>query len=249
MKIERFFKKFEQFADAPNAVEKMRELVLTLAVQGKLVHQNPYDEPAEVLFQRIDLEREQLVKTNQIRRHDLLGPLSDDEIPFSIPVGWKWRRLADLCFLITDGAHYTPTYVERGIAFLSVKDVSGGVIDFSSTRLISEEANKELCKRCRPERGDILLTKVGTTGIAVTVDDSREFSIFVSLALLKFSQSNLDRRYLKHLINSPFVRKQSADNTQGIGNKNLVLRLIRQFSIPVPPLSEQMRIVAKVDEL
>src|SRR4029077_5920288 len=75
------------------------------------------------------------------------------------------------------------------------------------------------------------------------------FSIFVSLALLKFSNENIDRRFLCHLINSPFVKRQSADNTQGIGNKNLVLRLINQFEVPVPPLAEQHRIVAKVDAL
>jgi type I restriction enzyme S subunit len=249
MKLETFFEKFEQFAEAPNAVAKMRELVLQLAVQGKLVPQELGDEPAEALLRRIDSEREQLVRAKQVRRQDALGPIADDETPFPIPGSWQWRRLADVCFVITDGAHHTPNYLETGVPFLSVKDVSGGEIDFSSTRFISEEAHRELCKRCRPEPGDILLTKVGTTGIAVTVDDSREFSLFVSLALLKFSHKNLDSRYLKYLINSSFVRKQSADNTQGIGNKNLVLRLINQFSVPIPPLAEQKRIVAKVDEL
>ena len=157
-------------------------------------------------------------------------------MPFDIPASWQWRYLADVCFLITDGAHHTPQYQESGVPFLSVKDVSSGTIDFSSTSNISEDAHRELCKRCPPELGDILLTKVGTTGIAVTIDDSREFSIFVSLSLLKFSQHNLDRNYLKHLINSPFVRQQSSDNTQGIGNKNLVLRLISRFTVPSPPL-------------
>ena len=227
----------------------LRKSILTLAVQGKLVRQDPNDEPAEVLLQRVDAERAQLVRAKRLRRQEFLGPVPDDAIPFEIPANWQWRYLADICFLITDGAHHTPQYLESGVPFLSVKDVSSGAIDFSNTRHISEEAHRELCKRCNPEQGDILLTKVGTTGIAVTVDDDREFSIFVSLALLKFSQPNLDGRYLKHLINSPFVKQQSANNTQGIGNKNLVLRLINQFTVPIPPLAEQRRIVAKVGEL
>jgi type I restriction enzyme S subunit len=252
-----------RFADAPTPASlpflfhpsyaippaDLRKSILTLAVQGKLVPQNPNDEPAETLLQRVDAEREQLVKSKKIRRQEFLGPVADDAIPFDIPASWQWRYLADVCFLITDGAHHTPQYLDSGVPFLSVKDVSGGSIDFSSTRYISEEAHRELCKRCPPERGDILLTKVGTTGIAVTVDENREFSIFVSLALLKFSQPNLDSRYLKHLINSPFVKQQSADNTQGIGNKNLVLRLINRFTVPIPPLAEQRRIVAKVEQL
>ena len=175
--------------------------------------------------------------------------LGIDNRPFPIPNSWEWSRLGAVCFSINDGAHHTPKYENAGVPFLSVKDVSRGVIDFSHTKFISEESHIELCKRCKPELGDILLTKVGTTGIAVTIDVNREFSIFVSLALLKFSQANLNRHYLRLLINSPFVRQQSAANTQGIGNKNLVLRLIKQICIPVPPLAEQHRIVTRVDEM
>jgi type I restriction enzyme S subunit len=244
-----FFEKFALISDAPGAVARMRELVLDLAVRGKLMPQDPNEEPAKETLKRVDAEREQLVKAKGIRRHDTLGPVPVEAIPFAIPVNWQWCYLADVCFLITDGAHHTPQYLESGVPFLSVKDVSRGSIDFSSTRYISEEAHRELCKRCQPELGDVLLTKVGTTGIAVNVEDDRDFSIFVSLALLKFSQPNLDGRFLTYLINSPFVRQQSAKNTQGIGNKNLVLRLINRFIVPLPPLAEQKRIVAKVEEL
>ena len=235
MTINAFFEKFDLLADAPNTVARMRELALALAVQGKLVPQDSSDESASHLLSRINTEREELVKAKKIRRQDLLGPIADDDIPFPVPEGWEWRHLADVCFLITNGTHHTPQYQELGVPFLSVKDVSSGTIDFSSTRYIPPDAHRELCKRCQPERGDILFTKIGTTGIAVIVDDNREFSIFVSLALLKFSQANLDRQFLKYLLNSPFVRKQSVENTQGIGNKNLVLRLINQFKVPPPP--------------
>jgi type I restriction enzyme, S subunit len=233
----------------PDQIKALRQTILNLAVRGRLVPQDAVDEPASELLKRIAKEKAQLVKDRKIRQRDIQPPITLDEAPFDLPSSWVWTRLGTLCFLITDGAHHTPMYQDKGIPFLSVKDVSGGTIDFSNTRFISEEAHRDLAKRCNPELGDILLTKVGTTGIAVEVDTDHEFSIFVSLALLKFLRENIDRRFLCHLVNSPFVKRQSAENTQGIGNKNLVLRLINQFAIPLPPLAEQHRIVAKVDEL
>jgi len=140
-------------------------------------------------------------------------------------------------------------YVKSGIPFLSVKDVSGGYLDFSNTRFVTREAHEELCARCKPEYGDILLTKVGTTGIAVEIDIAQEFSIFVSVALLKHFPTFTYPKYLTHLLNSSFVKAQSKAGTERVGNKNLVLRKIYNFVVPLPPLAEQKRIVEKVDEL
>lgn len=178
-----------------------------------------------------------------------MPPISEDEWPFDLPAGWEWATLDSLASQITDGAHHTPDYVPAGVPFLSVKDLSSGVIDFSDTRFISSEAHRELAKRCNPEFGDVLLTKIGTTGIAVVVDTTTPFSLFVSVALIKLSPVSTNRDYVALVINSPFVRQQSKDGTEGVGNKNLVLRKIRAFQIPLPPLNEQARIVARVTEL
>ena len=97
--------------------------------------------------------------------------------------------------------------------------------------------------------GDVLLTKIGTTGIAVVIDTHRAFSIFVSVALIKLPTVSVDRDFLALVINSPFVRQQSEDGTEGVGNKNLVLRKIKAFQIPIPPLTEQSRIVTRVTAL
>lgn len=150
---------------------------------------------------------------------------------------------------MTDGAHSTPKYAYFGVPFLSVRDISSGKIDFSSTKFISEEEHSELYKRCNPQKGDLLLTKVGTTGIPVIVDTNQEFSLFVSVALLKISQQNTSLKYLQYLIQSPLVYQQSQENTRGVGNKNWVLTAIANTLIAIPPLAEQQRIVAKVDEL
>lgn len=157
--------------------------------------------------------------------------------------------LGDLCHQITDGAHRTPHYVAEGVPFLSVKDISSGEIRFDQVRFISPEQHAELARRCRPERGDVLLTKIGTTGIAKAIDVDREFSLFVSLALLKLDRSRLDSEFAEHMLNSPAVRQRSRAGTRGVGNQNLVLGTIRELPIPVPPLAEQRRIAAGIREV
>ena len=240
---------FDVLLDRPEAVDALEQTILQLAVRGLLVPQDPTDEPASVLLQKIRSEKDHLIAQGKIKRDKPLPPITDEEKPFELPQGWEWCWLENLSSQITDGAHHTPAYVSEGIPFLSVKDLSSGFIDFSETRFISEASHNDLSKRCNPEEGDLLLTKIGTTGIAVVVDTSRPFSLFVSVALIKLPTSAVQRDFLSLVINSPFVRKQSEDGTEGVGNKNLVLRKIKAFKIPVPPLAEQARIVTRVNKL
>ena len=173
----------------------------------------------------------------------------DDEIPFEIPQGWEWCRFSTICQTLTDGTHSTPHYTERGVPFLSVKDMSSGYLDFTNTKFISESEHVELSKRCHPRKGDLLLSKVGTTGIPLIIDTDSEFSIFVSLALIKFTSITINKQFLIHLINSPLVQEQVKENTRGVGNKNWVLSAIAQTLILLPPLKEQSRIVDKIAEI
>ena len=240
---------FDVLLDRSEAVDALEQTILQLAVRGLLVPQDPTDEPASVLLQKIRTEKDHLIAQGKIKRDKPLPPITDEEKPFELPQGWEWSWLESLSSQITDGAHHTPAYVSEGIPFLSVKDLSSGFIDFADTRFISEAAHNDLSKRCNPEQGDLLLTKIGTTGIAVVVDTSKPFSLFVSVALIKLPSSSIERDFLSLVINSPFVRKQSEDATEGVGNKNLVLRKIKAFKIPVPPLAEQVRIVTRVNEI
>jgi type I restriction enzyme, S subunit len=112
-------------------------------------------------------------------------------------------RLSQLCTQITDGTHVTPKYIDQGFSFLSVKDISQGKIDFTNCKHVSKEDFKNLTKACKPQYLDILLTKVGTTGIAKVIDVTEEFCIFVSLALLKFPKEYVYPLYLENVLNSP----------------------------------------------
>ena len=241
--------------------ERLKKSILQEAVKGKLVPQDPSDEPAEALLERIRAEKQRLIKEGKIKKdkhesvifrrdnshYEKRGSEEvciDDEIPFEIPENWVWCRLGSILEKLTDGAHSTPKYTDSGVPFISVKDVSSGVLSFDSAKHISESEHRELYKRCDPKRGDILLTKVGTTGIPVIVDTDEEFSLFVSVAQLRFLHSLLDKNYLLLLIQSPLVQQQCTEHTRGVGNKNWVMRDIANTLVAIPPLAEQKRIVA-----
>ena len=246
-----------------NFPEQFKKSILQEAVQGKLIPQDPADEPASVLLQHIRTEKQKLIAEGKIKKDkhesvifrrdnshyeklDGIERCIDDEIPFEIPDSWAYCRLGTILHKLNDGTHSRPKYVDSGIPFISVKDVSSGILDFSNCKFITEEEHNELYKRCNPEYGDILLTKVGTTGIPVIVNTTDEFSLFVSVALLKFNQKLLYNEYLIHLINSPLVQRQAEENTRGVGNKNWVMRDISNTLIAIPPFAEQIRIVEKL---
>ncbi len=158
-------------------------------------------------------------------------------------------RLGTIARKLTDGTHQTPKYCQSGVPFLSVKDISNGNVSFANCKFISEAEHKLLYSRCDPQNGDILLSKVGTTGIPVLVDTDVQFSLFVSVALLRIFKECVYNKYILNAMLSPFSQMQVEDNTRGVGNKNWVMRDIAYTLIPLPPLAEQKRIVAKIEKL
>lgn len=228
--------------------EAIRQSILQYAMEGKLVEQRPEEGTAEELLREIRAEKARLVKEGKIKKTKPLPEISEDEIPFEVPESWMWVRLGDILSSLTDGTHKTPKYTVSGIPFISVKNISSRFLSFENTKFISAREHEELIKRCHPEKGDILLSKVGTTGIPVIIASEQEFSIFVSIALLKFS-SHMYAPYLLRAIESPNVQEQCKTHTRGVGNKNWVLNDIANTILPLPPLAEQKRIVTRIEEL
>ena len=206
--------------------ERFRQLCLEKAIQGKLVPQ---------------LESEPKV--------ELQNEKESFEIPFEIPSKWKWTTLEQICLQITDGEHKTPKYQIGGVPFLSVKDISSKKLNFSNTKFVSLEDFNVIKKRCYPQKGDILLSKVGSTGIPAIVDTDKEFALFVSVALLKLNKLLVLDKFLWYLLQSPLVQKQAKENTRGIGNKNWVLKAIKATMVPLPPILEQHRIVDQLEKI
>jgi type I restriction enzyme S subunit len=172
-----------------------------------------------------------------------------DEL-FDIPDSWEWTSLGQLSWSINDGPHFSPKYVDEGIPMISGRNVSyENGIDFTSAKYVSIEDHLEFTKRGKPEVGDVLLTKGGTTGVPCVVETTKEFSVWVHVALIKVLPAFVNPYYLKMSLASPFVYKQSQEQTHGIGNKDLGLTRMIFFAIPLPPLEEQKAIVEKVNTL
>lgn len=227
----------------------MQKSILQMAIQGKLVEQRPEEGTGEELYQQIQQEKQRLIKTGTIKKEKPLPEITEDEIPFDIPEGWMWVRIGTLLNKLVDGTHRTPKYTESGIPFVSVRNMSSGKLSLIDTKFISVEEHRELWQRCNPERNDILLSKVGTTGVPAKVDTDIEFSLFVSVALLKFNTALLDIDFLVYSILAPDFQKQCKEHTRGVGNKNWVIQDIANTIMPLPPLAEQKRIVAKLEEI
>jgi len=241
IKIDELNKRFPQ---------DMKNSILQYAMQGKLVEQREEEGTGEELYKQIVTNRETLIKENTIKRDKRTETtVNVDEVPFDIPENWKWVTLGSILNKLTDGTHKTPKYTASGVKFVSVKDMSNGYLSLDNTKFISEEEHKELYARCNPEKGDIILSKVGTTGVPAIVDTEEEFSLFVSVALLKFDHNCLDKKFLYYMLMSPLVQAQAKENTRGVGNKNWVLDAIGNTMVVLPPLKEQARIVEKLEEL
>ena len=168
-----------------------------------------------------------------------------------VPEGWKVLKICDFA-KVTDGAHKTPTYTDDGVPFLRVTDMKHKNVFNKGIKYISRDEHEMLIKRCNPEVNDILYSKNGTIGITRLIDWSREFSIFVSLALIKIKTESVTPFYLKHILNSEIAWKQIRDRSKQGTVTNLHLEEIKEFDIPTPPLPEQQKIAAiltSVDEV
>lgn len=157
------------------------------------------------------------------------------------------RSLKDVALKVTDGAHFTPTYVDSGIPFLRVTDINRGEVDWSKVKYIPLEEHQELIKRCKPEKGDVLYSKNGTIGVPRLIDWDQEFSIFVSLCLIKPNPNYLRGRYLYSFLQTPFALKQATQKAKSATVTNLHLVEIKEIKLPVPSLAIQDEWIDFVD--
>ena len=225
----------------------LRQKILDLAIHGKLVPQDPNDEPASVLLERIRAEKERLIKEGKIKKVKKYAKTSDKpHYPYQLPEGWVWCRLEDYVFSVTDGDHQAPPKVSKGIPFLVISNIADGSLDFSNTRYVPEEYYEKIQMERKPKRGDILFSVTGSYGIVVNIKTDRQFCFQRHIGLIKPTISN---EYLSFVLMSNYIKSLCDKLATGTAQKTVGLDTLRSLYVPIAPIEEQERIVAKIKHL
>jgi type I restriction enzyme, S subunit len=241
----------------PDTLKRFRQSVLADAVSGKLTEEwRTNNCSSERQGNKLELEYldacrhnlflfecERLGKNGRYKTAINEPPSELSEIPDS----WQWISVDALASKVSDGVHKKPNYVLEGIPFVTVKNMTKGRgISFEEINYVTKEDHVEFCKRTNPEKGDILISKDGTLGVVRQIRTDVEFSIFVSVALVKPIVKEMSN-YLEFAFQSPIVQQQMVG--VGSGLQHIHLTDLRKDYLPIPPLPEQQEIVRRVEQL
>lgn len=242
MKPDRLLQHFEAISEAEDAMPRLRRFILDLAVRGKLAEQNSNDEPASKLLKRIQAERARLVKIGSVKEPKSLPPLKDTEIPYSVPSGWKWTRLGDSLNNHLGGGTPSKTnakYWGGNVLWASVKDIGKSKYVDQTIDRITPEGLKNSSSNLIPEGNLIVVTRMGLGKVSI---NRAPMAINQDLrALFLSSLVSIDYYYI-------FFKTASYEGS-GLTVKGIKVEQLLNSPFPLPPLAEQHRIVAKVDEL
>ncbi|MBS0416318.1 MAG: restriction endonuclease subunit S [Proteobacteria bacterium] len=235
----------------PKILNQFREAVLEAAVSGKLTEEWRKENPKSRIEDELSEIHMARSATWADNNRGSLKAATQPLAPYisEIPKSWRWASIDRLASQVVDGTHFTPKYQPRGVPFISVKDVRKQSVFFDDCRFISAEEHHELAKRCNPQMGDLLVTKSGTIGRTAIVADEREFSLFVSVALVKPIRNHVSVQYMEIAFEAWMDSIDVASEITGSGMKNLHIRDLRRVPVPLPPLKEQMEIVRRCGEL
>ncbi|RNM26923.1 restriction endonuclease subunit S [Dickeya undicola] len=231
-------------------IKKLRELILELAVRGKLVPQDPNDEPASELLKRIAAEKAELVKQGKIKKQKPLPEISEDEKPFELPSGWEWASIQNLCLLENgDRSKNYPnksTLTQTGIPFVNAGHLLNGRIDAAEMTFI-KESHFEILRSGKFMPGDILFCLRGSLGKSALVENISG-AIASSLVIVR-AYPLVNNKYVHFYFGSPIAYQFIKKYDNGTAQPNLAANDLARFIIPIPPLGEQIRILDKIDAL
>ena len=226
--------------------EQLKASILQYAIQGKLVPQDPSEGTGEELYQQIQEEKQRLIKEGKIKKGKQLADITEDEIPFDIPESWKWVRLSQIID-VRDGTHDSPKYVSEGIPLVTSKNLSVGTIDYENIKYITQADADKINERSAVDDGDILFAMIGSIGNPVLVKKDREFCIKNMALFKRYENTELYMKYMYWFFY--YIQYALKSEASGGVQSFIPLKRFREYIFPLPPLAEQHRIVAKIEEL
>ncbi|MDP4270230.1 MAG: restriction endonuclease subunit S [Bacteroidota bacterium] len=238
---------FDILFTTENSVDKLKQTILQLAVMGKLVTQDPNDEPASVLLKKIATEKARLVKEGKIKKQAALPEITEEEKPFELPKGWEWVRLQEIVSLLGDGLHGTPEYTPNTeYYFVNGNNLVNGIIEIKpDTKTVSYD---EMLKYKKNLNDTTVLVSINGTLGNIAFYNGEEIMLGKSACYFNLVGS-INKSFIKSLIQSPYFLTFAVKNATGTTIKNLGLKAMNEFPFILPPFQEQQRIVSKVDEL
>ncbi|WP_273993577.1 restriction endonuclease subunit S [Vibrio parahaemolyticus] len=239
---------FDTLFTTEESIDQLKQTILQLAVMGKLVSQDPNDEPASELLKRIAEEKAQLVKEKKIKKQKALPPISEDEKPFELPSGWEWCYLQDLFSVVTDGDHQAPPKSDEGTPFLVIGNLNTGHIQFEGCNYVPAQYFDKLDWTRQPSKGDLLYTVTGSYGIPILVTEDVPFCVQRHVAILN-STADTPVEYIQYVLRSKYSFDFATSVATGIAQKTVPLTGLRKMPIPLPPLKERSEILQMIATL
>jgi type I restriction enzyme, S subunit len=227
MNNETLEKHFDLAFSAPNGVQKLRELILTFAMQGKLVPQDPNDQPASELLKEIELEKQRFIKEGKIKQPKPLSEITSEEMPYELPATWKWVRFDHIAENSKNALKAGPfgsalkksMYVPTGFKIYGQEQVISGDEKFGDYFI--DNAKYSSLESCAIKSGDILISLVGTIGRVLVLSDSCQPGI-INPRLVKISlYKGISREFIKHLLNSSLIQMELSERSHG-GTMNIL---------------------------
>lgn len=240
---------FDTLFTTEESIDQLKQTILQLAVMGKLVPQDPNDEPASELLKKIAAEKAKLVREGKIKKEKPLPPIEDAEIPFELPKGWLWERLPNISFFQEGPGIMAKDFRDTGVPLIRISGVHGPVVSLDGCNFLDEDMVAKKWNHFRLEEGDIILSSSASLGKVSKVGPEAIGSVaYTGLIRFKSFKYVFDDYLIQFLGSSEFVR-QIDDSKRGAAIQHFGPTHLRGMIVPVPPLLEQRHIVAKVNEL
>jgi type I restriction enzyme S subunit len=252
---QRIAEHFDVLFTTEASIEQLKQTILQLAVMGKLVPQNPNDEPAPFLMERLAIEQKSWLENNLVNNAECktmlrkLNKLKSVNAPFLLPKSWACVHLIQTSQLLVDCHNKTAPYTDSGIPIIRTTNIREREFRFEGLRYVNEDTYDYWSRRCPPESGDIMFTREAPMGEAAIIPKGVKWCLGQRTMLIRPMHEYVSNKFILLALTEPHLLERASEHAVGLTVKHLRVGDVENLNIPLPPLAEQHRIVSKVDEL